>query len=90
MVAGLHVADELAHVLDDARRLVPQHARHGAGVGAVEEVHVGMAHARRGGAHEHLARPRLVDLHLLDVHRRVDGTEYGCLHDSSSLRRCRS
>ena len=62
-----------------------EHARCRAGVRAVVEVHVGVAHPRRRRAHEHLARPGLVDLHLLDIHRRVDFTEYGCLHDSSSL-----
>jgi hypothetical protein len=80
MVAHLHMADIAADRLDHAGRLVAKHRRHRVGPGAVGEVEVGPAHARRGGADQHLARAGLRDLDLLDLQRRLRLSQDCSLH----------
>ena len=80
VIARLHIGDGITHRLDDASGFVAEHHRQLAGVGAVVEVHVRMADARRRRAHQHLARLRLVHRHLFDRHGRVDLSQHRCLH----------
>ena len=86
--AGDHViahpqrGDIGAHRLDDAGALVAEHERaieREAAV-AVDHVQVAVADAGGDGAHQHLAAPRLVDLHLLDGQRFVHLAEDGSGH----------
>ena len=87
MVARLHVADLIADGLDDAGRLVPEHAGGGVDVLALGEVEVAVAHAGGGGAHQHLVRARFVDGDVLDFELAGDGAEYGGFHGSVPLLR---
>ena len=78
VVAGTDERDALAHPLDDACALVAEHARRVAGrVGARGRVEVGVAHAARDEAHEHLARLRLREVDLLDRERPTELLEHG-------------
>ena len=63
----LHRAHLRADLLDDAGALVAQHRRQRIGIGALDEVQVGVADAGGGGADQHLVRPGLADLHVLDL-----------------------
>ena len=80
VVAGLDVADLIADRLDDARGLVPQHARGRVDVLALGEVKVAVAHAGGRGAHEHLMGTGLVDGDVLDLELAGNGPEYGGFH----------
>ena len=80
VVAGLDVANRGTDLLDDPRRLVAEDAGHGAGIGAVEEVHVRVTDASRRRADQHLPRAGLVDLDLFDIHPGIHGAEDGCFH----------
>ena len=86
--AGDHViahpqrGDIGAHRLDDAGALVAEHERaiHREAAVAVDHVQVAVTDAGGDGAHQHLAAPRLVDLHLLDGQRFVHLAEDGSGH----------
>ena len=79
MVADRHVRDALADRLDHARALVAHHHGRGPRPVAVHDVEVGVAHAARPDADEHLGAARRLELELLDD----DGArpvEYRCFH----------
>ena len=77
MVAGRDERDAGPDPLDDARALVPEHARRVAGrVGARRRVQVGVADAARGEAHEHLAGLRLGQVDVLDDERLAELLEH--------------
>ena len=59
--------------LDNAGALVPEHDRpvERKASDPIDDMQIAVAHAGRDGAHQHLARPRLVDLDLLDRQRRL-------------------
>jgi hypothetical protein len=80
VVALLDVVHLRADLLDDAGRLVAQHDGQRMRVKPLDEVQVGMAEARVGGAQEHLARGRLVDRHVLDDERLVHFVQDCGLH----------
>ena len=78
VVAGLDERHALADALDDARALVPEHARHVSGrVGARGGVQVGVADAARSEPHEHLALLRLREIDLVDDERLPEFLEHG-------------
>ena len=78
MIAGREAGDALADRLDHARALVAEHGGRVAGrVGAAGRVEVGVADAAGGEAHQHLARPRPVELDVLDDERLGELLEYG-------------
>src|SRR5437667_57588 len=83
VVAGRHVAYLAAHVLDDARRLVPEDGRQRARERSLEDVEVAVADPGGGGPHDHLARPRRVDPDVLDAERLADRAHHGGLHADS-------
>ena len=67
MIAGRDARDALADLLDHTRALVSQHGRRIPGrVGADSRIEVGVADAAGGKAHQHLTRPRPVELDVLD------------------------
>ena len=73
MIALRERGDALADALDDAGALVPEHGRRVAGrVGARGRVEVGVADAAGDEPDEHLARPRLGQLELLNRERRAE------------------
>src|SRR5690606_6591242 len=84
MIAGLHGMNLRADLLDDARRLVPENRGQWVGIGALDEMQVRMADARRHCADQHLTRSRLVDLNILNDERALYRAQNGCLHDGSS------
>ena len=55
--------------LDDARALVPEHHRRRPLELALDAVEIGAADPDRGHAHEHVGRPGIGDLDLLDRER---------------------
>ena len=78
VIAGREARHALAHGLDHARALVAQHGRRVAGgIGAARGVHVGVADAAGGQPDEHLARPRPVQLDVLDHERLSELLEHG-------------
>ena len=78
VVARADQRDAVADALDDARALVPEHARRVAGrVGAGGGVEVGVADAAGDEAHEHLAGLRLLEVELLDDERLAEFLEDG-------------
>ena len=81
MIAGLHVRHLIANRLDDAGSLVPKDGGCGHGVEPIDEVEVAVADAAGDGAHEDLARHRLIDLHFLDRERLVRRVEDCGFHD---------
>src|SRR6266566_2231908 len=76
---GATCRTSLPHVLDDAR-LVPADGRERVRERSLEDVEVAVADARGGGADDHLARPRRVDLYLLDAEGLADRAHHGSLH----------
>ena len=76
VIAGLHVRHAGADLLDDASALVPEDRRQGRRVDPLHDVEVGVADAARRHAHEDLAVPRRVELHLLDHERLVELVEH--------------
>jgi len=76
---GATCRTSLPHVLDDAR-LVPEDGRERVRERSLEDVEVAVADARGGGADDHLARPRRVDLYLLDAEGLADRAHHGSLH----------
>ena len=83
VVSGLDVGDIRSNRLDDARGLVAKDHRSVAGIGAVVEMHVGVADAGRCRTQPHLVRSRVVDSYFLDFHRCVDFTKYRSFHGIS-------
>lgn len=75
MVAGRKTAHSLAHCLDDARALVPEHHRGRSPPFAPQHVQVGAAEPDPGDAHENVAGAGLVELDLGDVQRTAGLTE---------------
>ena len=67
-VAGLHGRHPNAHRFDDARDLVPEHGREPRGVGALDEVQVGVADTGGDDLHARLAGGGVVDAQVLDRH----------------------
>ena len=61
--------EELADLLHDTGYLVAEHRRQPRGVGALDEVQVGVADPRRYHSHERLPVGRLVDLQILEGER---------------------
>ncbi len=80
MIAGLHVGDLLADLLDDARGLVPEDRRRGPHVEAVDEMEVAVAYAARDDFDANLAILRLVDIDILDFQRLIGSVEDCCFH----------
>ena len=79
VIADGERADAVADLLDDARALVPEHGRRvPRRVGAGRGVQIGVAHAARDEANEHLARARLGELDLAHDERRSELLEDGC------------
>ena len=73
VVAGRDQTHIVAHPLHDPGALVPQHrGRVSRGIGAGCGVQVRVADAARLQAHQHLARARLLELHLLHLERRSE------------------
>ena len=66
-ITRLEVVYVGAHFLDYARRFVAQDARRGHWQAAFDDVQVTVTHTRGRGANQHLVRPGLVDLHLLEA-----------------------
>ena len=78
VVAGRDERHAVAHALDDACALVPEHARRVAGrIGARRRVEVGVADAARDEPDERLARLRLGQLDVLDDERLSELLENG-------------
>ena len=83
MVARGEARHALAHRLDHAGALVPEHrGRVTRRIGATGRVHIGVADAAGGQANEHLARPRTVELNVLN-HERLRRTPRERRHGSS-------
>ncbi len=82
MIADPHRCNIGAHRLDNARAFVAQHERAIEREPAVAVHHMQVAVTDTGsdGAHQHLATPRLVHLHLLDGQRFVHLAEDGSGH----------
>ena len=95
VVARLDGSDVGADALDDARALVSEHGRRVARrIGARRGVEIGVADAAGDEADEHLTRPRLREIDLLDDERLPELLEHCCanLHVRSlrSQRRSRT
>ena len=84
MVADLDRADLAADLLDDARRFVAEHGGQRERIAAVGEVHVAMADPGGDGADQHLVRPGLADLDVLDRQRLADFAQYRGFHFNNS------
>ena len=94
VVAALQVGDAVAERLDDSRRFVAERHRHRARPIAVDHRKIGVAQARGGDLHEHLAGTGRRELQRLDRERaslrerrlRAHRVQHGCvdLHRSSS------
>ena len=67
VVPRLDVLDERPDLLGHRGRLVPEDDRHPRGVGALDEVQVGVTHPGGGGAEQHLAGARLGNLYVFDL-----------------------
>ena len=82
MIADPQRGDIGAHRLDDAGAFVAEHERpiEREAAAAVDDVQVAVADAGGDGAHQHLAAPRLVDVHLLDGQRFMHLAEDGGGH----------
>ena len=69
MIASHHAADSSSDAFDDAGAFVTQHNRHiRPAHRAVHDVQAAVAHAAGRQTHQHLARMRLVQVHLFDHH----------------------
>src|SRR6185312_3704332 len=89
VVAWLHERDVVPHPLDDARPLVPEHARRVAGgVGAGGGVEVGVADAARDQAHEHLAAAGVGQLDVLHDKRGSELLQHGRSHPHAETVPC--
>ena len=93
MVAGRHVGDRLAHLVDDARALVAEHARVVPRDGPVDHRDVAVAEAGRDQAHLHLGRAGrphvevVADLGLLAVEHQsehVGRSPFECVGDRTA------
>ena len=73
VIAAGEVVHAGADLLDDAGRLMAERHRHGPRSVAVDDREIGVAQARRFDPHQHLARPRRVELDLLNRQRLRDG-----------------
>ena len=80
MIAGLHVIDVGADLLDDAGRLVAKHRRQRMRIEPFHEVQVGVAKAGDGGANQDLTRARIRQADVFDDQRLVDFMQDGGLH----------
>jgi peptidoglycan/xylan/chitin deacetylase (PgdA/CDA1 family) len=80
VVARRDGRDARPDALDDARARVAQHGRQRHRVPLVADDEVGVADARGGHADQHLAGPRLLELHRLDGERRSLGLRDGGLY----------
>ena len=88
VIARSESVDVLSDRLDDARSLVAEHHRPAAGPEpAVRQMQVGVADARGGDAHEHLATPRRLQQHRLDAHRTTRLAEHASPHVNRMGRR---
>jgi hypothetical protein len=66
MVAWFHVMNIRPDLFDDASCLMSEDGGGRGGIMPVDIVKIGMANADGGSADQHLARTRVVDLHLFD------------------------
>ena len=66
MVPRLHLANALADPLDDPRTLVSEHGGQRHRVPLVPDDHVRVTHPRCDDTHQHLIRPGLLELEILD------------------------
>ena len=90
VVARRDERDTRPDALDDPGSLVPENARRVSGrVGAGGGVEIGVTHAARGKAYEHLAFPRLCQIELLDDERLPEVLEH-CGADLHGRRLTRS
>ena len=80
VVAGLHVGDARADLLDDARRLVAEHHGKRRRPVAVHDVPVAVADARGLHLHAGLAGARALLGQVHDLEGRVRLEEHGSLH----------
>ena len=80
MIAGLHIGDVGADLLDDAGELVTEHRRQRMRIEPFHEMQVGVAEPGDGGADQHLARAGLLQADVLDHQRLVDFIQDGGLH----------
>ena len=80
VITGLRPRDPGADLLHHAGAFVPEHDRQRHRPLALHHVIVGVAHAGRGHAHEHLAVLRVVELQGFDLERFVGFVENRCLH----------
>ena len=87
VIAGPQLAGLAAHLLDDARGLVPVDRGHAPAPGARGVGDVAVAHGAGRDAHAHLVRPRRVELDLLDDERLAERVAHGCLHASDYRKR---
>lgn len=78
LVAGAHAAHRLAHRLDDAGSLVPEHHGRRPAELALDLVEVRAADPDRGHADEHLVRPRLGEIDLGDLERFAHAVKECC------------
>src|SRR5699024_5170659 len=69
LLTDLEVVHAVSERLDDTGALVAQEHRRGPGPIAVDDREVGMADSGRSHPHEHLTRPRCVELKVLDRQR---------------------
>ena len=61
-------------------QLVPEHRRQRVRIEPLDEVQIGVAQAGSDGAHQHLARSGLADLHVLNDERLVHLVQNGGFH----------
>ena len=66
MVAGLHLGNARADLLDNAGAFVPEHDRLRHRIHLVAHDHVGVTHAGRDNAHQHFVVARLAHAQLFD------------------------
>jgi hypothetical protein len=80
VIALCDTTDALAHLLDDARRLVPVHGRQVAAPGALHEGDVAVADRAGRQADRHLARGGPAQLDVLDPQRLAERMAHRGLH----------
>ena len=85
MIAGLHIGDVGADLLDDACGFVTEHRRQRMRIEPFHEMQIGMTEPGDAGADQNLARSGLLQADVLDHERLVDFVQDGGLHRVSSL-----
>lgn len=82
MVPGRHMRDTRADGLHDPRALVPEHDRRRERDGPVDDRQIAVAQPRGRDVDEHLPRPRIAHLEIVD-HVGPDPVEHDTPHDDS-------